>query len=508
MTDILIIGGGTAGCVLARRLTDNSDLNVLLIEAGSDSDLPEVRNPRRWLELPKSAVDWGYRTTPQKNTSGREHPMPRGLLLGGSGSINAMAHVRGHPSDFDSWVEMGCHGWGYQDLLPYFRRSESSSFSSPRFHGESGPLHLIQPVPPHPITQCYLQAVEDLGYQAIPEHNAASMAGPTLNTLTIKDGERFSVYDAYLRPVRSRPNLEVIDQCLVDKLLFDQVNRCRGVSVVRSGQVWEIWADVAVVLCAGTVGSPQILMRSGIGCSAKLESIDIPVLADSPKVGENLHDHLLGAGNVYLSKRKVPTSAYQHSESLFYAGSQNDKEAPEKVVACVSLPVVSEMFEAPEVGDAYTLLYGFTSPRSRGFVRLTSADPTIHPLIDPAYLSSDYDRRVLSEALDLSREIGSSDAFRDWRLKELLPGASIKTSQNKSVFNSNAAWSHHHPVGTCSMGSDSNSVVSLNLAVNGVERLFVVDGSIIPKITTGPVNAAIIAIAEKAADLLEQHLES
>ena len=508
MTDILIIGGGTAGCVLARRLTDNSDLSVSLIEAGRDAELPEIRNPRRWLELPKSAVDWDYRTTPQKNTSGREHPMPRGLLLGGSGSINAMAHVRGHPSDFDSWVEMGCHGWSFQELLPYFRRSESSNYSSPRYHGESGPLHLIQPATPHPITQCYMQAVEDLGYPAIPEHNAASMVGPTLNTLTIKNGERFSVYDAYLRPVRSRPNLEVIDQCLVDKLLFDQANQCRGASVIRSGEVLEIWADAAVVLCAGTVGSPLILMRSGIGCSKKLESIGISVLADSPNVGENLHDHLLGAGNVYLSKRKVPTSAYQHSESLFYTGSQSDRETPEKVVACVSLPVVSEMFEAPEVGDAYTLLYGVTSPTSRGSVRLASADPTIYPLIDPAYLSSEHDRTIFTQALDLSREIGASDAFRDWRSKELLPGASVRTRQGKSVFNANAAWSHHHPVGTCSMGSDSNSVVSLDLTVNGVERLFVVDGSIIPQITAGPVNAAIVAIAEKAADLLKEYLES
>lgn len=508
MTDILIIGGGTAGCVLARRLTDNSDLSVSLIEAGRDAELPEIRNPRRWLELPKSAVDWDYRTTPQKNTSGREHPMPRGLLLGGSGSINAMAHVRGHPSDFDSWVEMGCHGWSFQELLPYFRRSESSNYSSPRYHGESGPLHLIQPATPHPITQCYMQAVEDLGYPAIPEHNAASMVGPTLNTLTIKNGERFSVYDAYLRPVRSRPNLEVIDQCLVDKLLFDQANQCRGASVIRSGEVLEIWADAAVVLCAGTVGSPLILMRSGIGCSKKLESIGISVLADSPNVGENLHDHLLGAGNVYLSKRKVPTSAYQHSESLFYTGSQSDRETPEKVVACVSLPVVSEMFEAPEVGDAYTLLYGVTSPTSRGSVRLASADPTIYPLIDPAYLSSEHDRTIFTQALDLSREIGASDAFRDWRSKELLPGASVRTRQEKSVFNANAAWSHHHPVGTCSMGSDSNSVVSLDLTVNGVERLFVVDGSIIPQITAGPVNAAIVAIAEKAADLLKEYLES
>jgi len=508
MTDILIIGGGTAGCVLARRLTDNSDLSVSLVEAGRDAELPEIRNPRRWLELPKSAVDWDYRTTPQKNTSGREHPMPRGLLLGGSGSINAMAHVRGHPSDFDSWVEMGCHGWSFQELLPYFRRSESSIYSSPRYHGESGPLHLIQPATPHPITQCYMQAVEDLGYPAIPEHNAASMVGPTLNTLTIKNGERFSVYDAYLRPVRSRPNLEVIDQCLVDKLLFDQANQCRGASVIRSGEVLEIWADAAVVLCAGTVGSPQILMRSGIGCSKKLESIGISVLADSPNVGENLHDHLLGAGNVYLSKRKVPTSAYQHSESLFYTGSQSDRETPEKVVACVSLPVVSEMFEAPEMGDAYTLLYGVTSPTSRGSVRLASADPTIYPLIDPAYLSSEHDRTIFTQALDLSREIGASDAFRDWRSKELLPGAAVRTRQEKSVFNANAAWSHHHPVGTCSMGSDSNSVVSLDLTVNGVERLFVVDGSIIPQITAGPVNAAIVAIAEKAADLLKEYLES
>ncbi len=505
--DFIIIGSGSAGSVLAARLSEEAGLRVALLEAGGAASDPRIADPLAWPALQGSAVDWGFATVAQRHTAGRIHAWPRGRVLGGSSAINAMAHVRGHPEDFDAWVAQGCTGWGFSDLLPYFIRSESCERGPSPWHGADGPIRLIRPRDPHPITLAYLQAGADHGFAPTEEHNGPRLAGPTLNTLAIKDGRRQTVADAYLTPeVLARANLTAMPGREVESLLIGKAGRCRGVRVRGENGAAELLAERGVVLSAGAIGSPSILLRSGIGPAEELRRLGIAALHDLPGVGANLHDHLLAGGNLYAARRPVPPSKYQHSESLMYierAAGGADGRAPELVLACVTAPVVTEMFDAPAPGSAYTIMFGFTHPRSRGRLRLASADPRIQPLIDPNYLAEDYDREVYLEALDIARALGGSRAMAAWRAAELLPGPTAARSRAERLgFLARAAYTHHHPVGTCRMGVGCEAVVGPDLRLRGLDGLHVVDASVIPQITTGPVNAAVVAIAERASDLL------
>jgi choline dehydrogenase-like flavoprotein len=495
--DFLIIGSGTAGCVLAARLSEDPAVRVALVEAGGAPRDPRIADPRAWPLLQGSAVDWCYRTVPQRHAANRVFDWPRGKVIGGSTALNAMAHVRGHPDDFDAWVDQGCAGWGYADLMPYFLRSETYAPGRSRWHGDAGPLHLIKPAEPHPITSAYMAAGAETGFAPTEDHNGARLAGPCVNTLTIKDGRRQSIADAYLTPARPRANLSLIQDREAQTLICEKA-RCRGVRLEDGAEL----NAGTVILAAGTIGSPVLLMRSGLGPADDLTRLGIPLAADLPEVGRNLHDHLLSAGNVYRARRPVPPSNYQNSESLMYIERNGAAGAPELVLACVTAPVATEQFTAPAMGEAYTLMFGFTHPKSRGSVRLASADPKAPPLIDPDYLADPYDRDVYLEALEAARAVGSASALADWRGEEALPGPGIKTAGDKRAFLEKAAFTHHHPVGTCRMGGDAESVVDPALKLRGIEGLAVCDASVIPSITTGPVNAAIVAIAERYSDLL------
>jgi choline dehydrogenase-like flavoprotein len=482
--DYLIIGAGTAGAVFAARLSADPSLKVGLVEAGGPARNPLIAEPGKWPLLQGSEVDWAYRTIPQKGTANRIHDWPRGKVLGGSTAINAMAHVRGHPSDFDRW---NCPGWSHADLLPYFELSEK------------GPLHLIRPLEASPVTRAYLAAGEERGFAPIADHNAPGMAGPTLNTLTIKDGKRQTIADAYLPMTEGRANFTLLANTQVLSLILAK-QRCIGVLVDSPTGPREIRAERGVILAAGAIASPVLLLRSGIGPADELLHIGIPPRHDLPGVGRNLHDHLLSGGNVYRSKRPVPPSKYQNSEALMYLPRPGSAApAPELVLACVTAPVVTECFEAPPMGSAYTLMFGFTHPRSRGSIRLASSDPRAMPLIDPAYLTDPYDRAAYLDALTMAQEIGSAAALKDWRDAEILPGPA---HQDRARFLEQAAFTHHHPTGTCRMGQGVEAVVGLDLKLNGLDGLYVCDASVLPSITTGPINAAIIAIAERASDLL------
>jgi choline dehydrogenase-like flavoprotein len=288
---------------------------------------------------------------------------------------------------------------------------------------------------------------------------------------------------------------------LVHRLILE-VNTCRGIEISSADGLETLTADGAVILSAGTLGSPAILLRSGIGPTSDLRAVGVVPRIDLPGVGRNLHDHLLTGGNVYEARRPVPPSQYQHSESLMYVDRSGGGSAPELVLACVIAPVVTESFSAPEPGNAYTLMFGFTRPRSRGHLRLASSDPREAPIIDPNYLAEAYDRAAYLDALELAQRVGADTALDDWRERELLPGPQVRTTGERTEFLARAAFTHHHPVGTCRMGTDAESVVGSDLSVHGIEGLYVADASVMPEITTGPTNAAVVAIAERASDLL------
>jgi pyridoxine 4-oxidase len=503
--DVLIVGAGSAGCVLAGRLSGNPSLSVGLIEAGGPATDPDIAIPQKWPLLPGRDYDWAYRTTPQPRTAGRVHDWPRGRVIGGSSCLHAMAHMRGAREDFDAWAEAtGSQRWSYEGLLPGFRRMETFSGGASEQHGGDGPLAVMLPdADLSPVVRAYMAAGRAAGIPWLGDHNTGVMLGLAPNSLTIRAGRRVTAADAYLDPVRARTNLTVLPHARVHELVLSGT-RVTGVNVQIDGRPTTVSAGL-IILSAGAIGSTLLLLRSGIGPAGSLKRAGVECRADHPGVGENLHDHLLTAGNVYRTRKTLPPSRLQHSESMTYLDSgdlSRTAGVPDVVVGCVAAPVVSEFFERPESGTAFTLLSGMTHPTSRGRIELGGPGMEDAPLIDPAYLSTDHDRKLVRRALELARMIGHQPALEEWRAEEIYPGIDCRSNADIDAFLEHAVWTHHHPVGTCRMGSAAGSVVDGDLKLHGFEGLHVVDASVIPVITSGPVHASVLAIAETfAADI-------
>lgn len=499
--DVAIIGGGSAGALLAARLSEDPTRQVALIEAGGEPTDPDIWNPAAWPSLQGRFYDWNYQTEPQAGTAGRRHAWARGRVLGGSSCLHAMGHMRGHPADFANWVEAtGETRWGWHALLPAFMAIEDHSLGGDGVHGKGGPLPVLLPDEEvSPVARAFMAAGAALGLPRLSGHNGGEMVGVTANALTIRDGKRVTVADAWLTPaVRSRTNLSILTGLLVRRLKLG-TNRVAALEVVDVDGPIEIAAD-RVILSAGALESPALLMRSGIGPEDVLAEVGVACRIAAPDLGRNLQDHLLAAGNLYAARRRVPPSRLQHSESMAYmhAGDFAGGGQPEIVVGCGIAPIVSERFVAPAAGTAYSLLFGVTHPSSRGSLKITGPESGDRLRIDPVYLQTERDRRLFRAAFAAAREIGHRPELADWREREILPGP-LKSQEDIDSFIAQAVITHHHPSGTCRMGRDARSVLDPDLKLRGLDNLHVVDGSVIPSLTAGPIHAAILAIAETFA---------